>query len=694
MILSAFTASGDGTTNKHINYDVHHINLKVPSYSDDAESEPTHRSRLLGLISSPDQSAEGQAEDLTEQIDDALGIYNKSPLAKRSDRFMRLVNVLSLLKGISSDHCSKERKFAKDMQGKKTTATHQLLGEKELLDGSFDDIDAVFEEAWDEMIVNVGGQSKWDALSKNEQALQHAIVTKTVLISLGEDKYNELSEEEKRELDFFIWVGCGCHKNLNSVSGGNSAMMAWWAENDVTGPILLANRDNAIVLKNIRSGDDITPAEQHALEKTTCGGVKAGSIAGAIFNHKDDKKGQHDTFNWWFKWAGIPMTFPDTSNTRYGTYCDAGAILYQYRKNFIEFLEYVRDSKKKPGFTNMEKNLYDVLHDPPTLTELAVLALYAQAITHPYMRQIRGPANKNINMLDLGPLHLQVEQHMEKVIANPDILVSPDATYVTGAMDAKEWERPDAVAIILQNVHELPHLSEVLVAFFNGALETWKRFTTEFTPGGIIDEATDFEKDLAWMPPTNDVNEGMLGSFRQFMRFNPRATLHMYNAQAMYQRNDTQNFMDKNFNDDDHKFVMQMARELDESGVENKRQEKVIAYNQEKVKQKQDKRDRDTQKDADDRARLGKVILIFDKDIIQGLRGVKLQEQLDAFRLTGAPLPALKKDVKIAEDKRKAIQAAIDAYDNEDWIPEVIQLEGSGTSQIAQVEEVGSDEEE
>jgi len=427
---------------------------------------------------------------------------------------------------------------------------------------------------------------------KNEQALQHAIVTKTVLISLGEDKYNELSEEEKRELDFFIWVGCGCHKNLNSVSGGNSAMMAWWAENDVTGPILLANRDNAIVLKNIRSGDDITPAEQHALEKTTCGGVKAGSIAGAIFNHKDDKKGQHDTFNWWFKWAGIPMTFPDTSNTQYGTYCDAGAILYQYRKNFIEFLEYVRDSKKKPGFTNMEKNLYDALHDPPTLTELAVLALYAQAISHPYMCQIRGPANKNINMLDLGPLHLQVEQHMEKLIANPDILVSPDATYVTGAMDAKEWERPDAVAIILQNVHELPHLSEVLVAFFNGALETWKHFTTEFTPGGIIDEATDFEKDLAWMPPTNDVNEGMLGSFRQFMHFNPRATLHMYNAQAMYQRNDTQNFMDKNFNDDDHKFVMQMAHELDESGVENKRQEKVIAYNQEKVKQKQDKRDR------------------------------------------------------------------------------------------------------
>ena len=53
------------------------------------------------------------------------------------------------------------------------------------------------------------------------------------LISLGEEKYAELSGEEQKELDFFIWVGCGCHKNLNSVSGGNAGMMSWWDENYV-----------------------------------------------------------------------------------------------------------------------------------------------------------------------------------------------------------------------------------------------------------------------------------------------------------------------------------------------------------------------------------------------------------------------------------------------------------------------------
>jgi hypothetical protein len=664
--ILAFTGSGDGTSNKHVNYDVHHINLKVSSYSDDPDEEPTHRHRLLGIVSSPDQSAEGQAEDIVEQIDDALKIYNKSPLAKRSGHFMRLVQAISLLKGLNTDHCSKEKKFSEIMKNKVLDAVRELLGEKEILEKSWEEMDDLFDKARDDMIDRVGGQDAWEALSEADQALQHAIMLKQTLISLGEDKYAEMSEEEQRDLDFFVWTGCGCHKNLNSVSGGNTPMMAWWAENDVTPPILLANRDNAAVLNNLDSLDDLTPAEQHALESTTRGGVKAASLAGAIFNHKDDKKGQQDTFKWWFRKEGIAIAFPDTSNNRYGTYCEAAGVLLLHRNNFLEFLEFVRDSKKKRGFTNMEKNLYNALKDTATLTELAVLALYAQSISHPYMRQIRG---KDLNMLDLAPLHLEVEQHMDKVIDNPDILLSVDATYTTGAMDGKEWEKPNIMATILKQAPELPHLSSVLVVFFKGARGTWKRFTTEFTPGGMIDSATDWQKELAWMPATNDINEGMLGSFRQYCRFNPRATLHMFNALAMYQRNDTQQFMDRNFQEDDHKFLMKMGREVDGSGLEEKRQDKTVAYNLEK-NQKKDDRDREAaQKLTEKNARLAKIPLIFDKDVIEGLKGQKLQDQLDAYRLAGAPLPALMKDVRVVDDKKKAIQNAIDQYENNQWSP-------------------------
>lgn len=145
------------------------------------------------------------------------------------------------------------------------------------------------------------------------------------LISLGEEKYAELSGEEQKELDFFIWVGCSCHKNLNSVSGGNAGMMSWWDENYVIGPISLAN------------------------------------------------------------------------NNHYVTYCETAAMFMQHCGKFLQFLEFVRGSKE---------NLYRTLQDPPTLTELAVLALYAKTTSHPYMCLIHG---HDINMLDLGPLHTKVE---------------------------------------------------------------------------------------------------------------------------------------------------------------------------------------------------------------------------------------------------------------------------------------------
>ena len=233
IFILVFTASEDGTSNKHVNYDAHHINLKV---SDDLDEVPTHHHQFLGIVSSPDQSAEGQAEDLVEQIDDVLKIYNKSPLAKWSGHFMHFVKAISLVKGVNTDHCSKEKKFSNIMKSKVVDAVCELLGETEVLEKSWEEIDILFDKARDDMIDKAGGQDAWETLPEAEQALQHAIMLEQTSISLGEDKYAEMSEEEQRELDFFVWTCCGCHKNLNSVSGGNTPMMAWWAENDVMSP--------------------------------------------------------------------------------------------------------------------------------------------------------------------------------------------------------------------------------------------------------------------------------------------------------------------------------------------------------------------------------------------------------------------------------------------------------------------------
>src|SRR3954451_23780862 len=100
-----------------------------------------------------------------------------------------------------------------------------------------------------------------------------------LVLELGKESFVMLSDDEEHALKLFIWAGCGCHKDLNTVRGGNAAMMAWWGENGVTPPVLLANKDNAAVLKDLLpDSNTVMPAQERALEKSTRGGAKAASL--------------------------------------------------------------------------------------------------------------------------------------------------------------------------------------------------------------------------------------------------------------------------------------------------------------------------------------------------------------------------------------------------------------------------------
>ena len=185
-----------------------------------------------------------------------------------------------------------------------------------------------------------------------------------LVIKLGKASFEMLSDDEKHILKLFIWCGCGCHKDLNTVCGGNSAMMAWWKEHNVSGPVLLVNRDNAVILNDCdTTSDTVTPAQERALDITTCGGIKTCKLAGDIFNNKNDKKGHHDIFRWWWtENIAEHFTFPDTFNNRFQSYCEAAAVLLQHLSHFIRFLKYVQEKKKVMRFSHMEENLWKALH--------------------------------------------------------------------------------------------------------------------------------------------------------------------------------------------------------------------------------------------------------------------------------------------------------------------------------------------
>ena len=671
----SMTFSTDDTSHRSINYNSRHIHLLAEDYTSssntDAKKQATH---FLGIQSTCTGSSEEAVKEWERALKHISDLYNESPFGKRQGSLLKFIDLMIKLTGINTDHCAKEKKTARLLETLKTWAVDQSLGEDTMLEMSLEDINSMLQKSESEMIKNVGGQRKWDILSDVDKAEKRAEMLESTVAELGREAFEKLSDDEKRFLRLFIWAGCGCHKDLNTVRGGYMAMASWWKENDLEGPVLLANRDNDPVIQErntaITEGDTPTPAQERAFEQSTRGAIKMAQIAGSIFNHKDDKKGHHDLFRyWWWEHVGTPFTFPDTSNNRFQSYCDAAGALLLYSDQFMEFLENLRINKQNSRLNHMEQNLWNALKCNSTTTELAVLAIYAEAISYPYMKAIRASSDKNQNMLDLGPLHHSVYNHMQKIIADPDILLNKEASHMTAILNGEEWQNLDVVEKIHDCASSLPHLKDLLVAFFKGAAETWKRFISEFAPGGLIDEATTEERELAWMPATNDENEGALGSFRCLMRSQPQLTLLSHNALAIFFRNNTQAFMAAKFTEAaDYQYLRKLAR--DANGDEQKRHKELVEFRDKQQKEKTARKERRAQKSRETAARIAATGLIMDKEKVLALKGQALKDQLKVFKNAGAPNLVKGKLPTLVGEIRQILSDAIDLYQQGEWMLE------------------------
>jgi hypothetical protein len=101
------------------------------------------------------------------------------------------------------------------------------LGEGVILESSNQDLLFDFMAANKNMIAKAGGQKKWNALSEEEQAERRATMMECFVKKLGQETYDMLRPDEQHALTLFIWAGCGCHKELNTVQGGYAAMSSW-----------------------------------------------------------------------------------------------------------------------------------------------------------------------------------------------------------------------------------------------------------------------------------------------------------------------------------------------------------------------------------------------------------------------------------------------------------------------------------
>ncbi|KAJ7467451.1 hypothetical protein B0H11DRAFT_2306656 [Mycena galericulata] len=554
--------SGDGTSLDNIQQESKFLNFTTTLYSgDDAPGD--HVNRFLGINTAVNHTAETQLqgwkdvnEEMHEVYNTTIGLDNPVDPDTLPPKFT----------GMNSDHAADQQKLGRGVggpRGWKEQCDRKIRGEKELRSWDPQVLLPFILAAASKKIEAAGGIDVFTALPLAEQDTLNKLMFIDVCVQVGKETFDAMSPEEQRATDLFIWAGCCMHKELNAVKGGNAAMTSCHDGHQAPirrgsgPPIQLMNKDNKAAAT---AGSSDAKARAEAVSEG--GGVKLTSLAGMLFHHKDKKKGEGALFQIWFQDAlGYNISYPDTSNTHYQSHCEATGMLLLHRTLFLRYLEHMRDRKGKQ-------------------TELL-------SLSHPYLSQVRGPAHSEMNLLDLGPLHARVKGFCRDVIANPDLILSPDASWKTASMDGKPWDNPELFYKISSRQSELPRVRECLVAFFGGALETWERFTADDAEGGIIAGLSADERERAWLPTTNDVNEGTLGELRTGSRHAPNMTLQQHNARKMYKRNNTKKYrpllLPKHL-----RLFRAKARMVDSSGLTRQRRVAQQAADDAVVDQKRD----------------------------------------------------------------------------------------------------------
>jgi hypothetical protein len=537
------------------------------------------QTRLLSITTAVNHTSETQLDGLKSVLDEVATAFRESPLGQTQQSNLSVELLATYLKGLGTDHSQDQRKFERLIRSWKEHSDRFLRGRNKLAALSPSEIASLVANAGEEMIENMGGVREWNSLSVREQQERRERLLTGIMVGLGEDAFSNLSHSEKAASSLFLWAGCCMHKEMNTVKYGASAMKNAWSSLNLEGPVTLFNRDNAAAVR-----DGNSAAARRAETVSEGGGVKLTSLAGALLNHKDKKKGHQDTVGCFFEsYLGYTLRFPDTSNTRYQSHCDAAGVILVHYDLLLDFLDVIRFKKDSGSFNHLEQNVFVGLADSATLTELCVLVLYSEAISQPYMRRVRGSSSFGTNALDLGPLHETLKEHCQLLIDSPDLVASESASYEQGTLDGLPWEHPEriyAVQRLLQS-GKVPHLSAIFAAFLQGALEGWQNFTTEFLPGGYIAESSPSERCGVFINPTNDCNEGALGTYRVTMRHAPNMTLLSHNGRQLYRKNQTGSWSRSRLTSSDYRYIRKLARRINESGRRRRERLRQAEYDQE-----------------------------------------------------------------------------------------------------------------
>jgi len=523
-ILTPFTGlslSGDGASHNNIQFSSRHI-TSVPA-------DPTccPKNSFIGVHPELNHKTATQLEGWKKIISEFCATHNEHPDAKC---VVDPANVWQLARGYLGDHAADQKKLSVMLEAYRRDCDREIRGEDVFLsDDPQDEVERnqLLDEMLKEMLEKAGGLERWALLPPIERLKREKGVIREVQVALGEKAYQQLSQEEKDEIDFWVYTGCAMHKDLNAAKGGADRMAKSWEKEGRTPPISLMSKAQATATE---SGS--APKKGKGGRQSDRGGPKLTSLLGALVKNKNPKKGHQARFRVYCrKVLGFEILFPDTSNNRYQSHGYAATEIIHRRQLYTDFLLKVQGQKAMTGGLNhMEGNILIGLMDDATFTELQVMALYSQAISLPLAELVRAPHHQPRNGLDLSPDFDHLIDHIEKIIEDPNILIGPDVSSETATLDGQPWHNPEAISIILGDRDRYPHLKSALVEYFKGTLEAWRRFTRDLLNNPKLSAATPEQRYLAFRYPVNDHNEGALGFMRRITRAFPRLTFAQLNA--------------------------------------------------------------------------------------------------------------------------------------------------------------------
>lgn len=248
-----------------------------------------------------------------------------------------------------------------------------------------------------------------------------------------------------------------------------------------------------------------------------------------------------------------------------------------------------------------------------------------------------------------------------KVTFNPLLPIhlfywGPTAVTCSATLDGAQWDEPKVFAALQAHQSKLPYLPDLLVAFCQGALETWIRFTDEFAPGGTLASLTPEQRSKAFMPPTNDANEGALGTWRVWTRRFPSLTLHRFNAITMNRVNNTGECMNENFTPEQYAWTRSEAWHIDSSKQEETRKAQLVSAAIKEAESNEAARLRRADRGRQREQHIAGIQLVLNQEEIQKMKGVELDNQLKLYKqvvvlANQQTFPAVSK-LKVANKRR------------------------------------------